>query len=229
MLIAFSGERRAGKDTASKYLERYEFRHLKFAYPIRLALDLRFDLPFHWDWDQDKTIPQRLLDGMTKREALQKYGTEGFDGSIAWIDDGYTVIEIANYLSRLYKRPIKNLERFLECCDRGGFRDKIDDNFWAECLNPSSTGNTSVSDLRFPNEWTVLKNRGGFHIHIIGEKQEETTNHQSEAHQEWLKRHADFIIDNRARSDKFYKELDRVVDEITRIMDSWQQRPLHEQ
>ncbi len=120
-----------------------------------------------------------------------------------------------------------------------GFQKRKDREFlqwlsdWTRSKNPDKLvtlaidkvhhhSNLFISDLRFPNEFNILKKRGWTCIKLIRYVKDErkgtgTHDHPSEysldiiRNDEW-----NFIIDNNGTTEEFYRKLDMVIKSIVR-------------
>lgn len=104
--------------------------------------------------------------------------------------------------------------KFLQYIGTEWARSK-DENIWANILINSITNedrNVYVSDLRFKNEFNILKNNGFINILIIRkhEFEELHQNHESENslndEKNW-----DFIVHNDGSLEEFYNKLDAII------------------
>jgi hypothetical protein len=76
-LVAITGKARAGKDTFAQALVQKGFRRVSFADALKEVTALIADEPVHLYYDDVSKEEYCEALGMTRRQALQKLGTEG--------------------------------------------------------------------------------------------------------------------------------------------------------
>ena len=139
MIIGLCGFQSSGKDTIADYLvKEYGFKRLSFASAIKDILSILFG------WSRDK------LEGLTKedrewREQVDPWWSKRLD------------------MPNLTPRWVLQYWGTEVC--RQGFHDDI----WIAALENrlrQRTGHTVISDVRFPNEVTAIRNAGGAIIWI---------------------------------------------------------------
>lgn len=196
MLIGLTGRKRAGKDTAARYLvQNYRFRSMAFADPLReaaLALDPIVDpeslytsrlseVVERYGWEQAKDeLPE-------VRRTLQRLGTEVVRDRIrpnAWID-----------LLR---------ERVEEVRDKDMTEHQKHPLHYA--LDPELTP-IVITDVRFENEADLITELGGSVVEIHRPGHNPAVDHSSEQGVGW-----DYQVDNVTDSPEvMYRDLDRLV------------------
>lgn len=198
MIIGICGLIGAGKDTAADYLVNFhEFRRDSFAATLKDAVSAVFG------WDRD------LLEGRTKharewREQIDPWWSQRLE------------------MPGLTPRLILQLWGTEVC--RNGFHDDI----WIASLENKlrqTQDNIVISDCRFPNEITAIRNAGGRVIRIVRGPDPEwfkTARFSPEKMKtEWPEIHAseyswavtdfDFIIENNSTIGDLYQELRNLV------------------
>jgi hypothetical protein len=127
--------------------------------------------------------------------------------------------DILHYVQEKCGFPIEKDRRFLQFIGTDWAREK-DPDIWINLLINSipEKGNVFLSDLRFPNELTALKNNGWICVkllrnhHLLNREGTGTVNHSSEilldniSDSQW-----DFIIDNNESEEEFYIKIDKLV------------------
>lgn len=140
MIIGFCGIAGSGKGTLSDmFVEHFEFTKMSFADPLKDATAIMFG------WDR------KLLEGDTKesrefREEIDEFWTNKLPFPV---------------------RPRKILQMMGDEVGRQIFSS----NFWVDCLERKLKDNTSnivVADVRYPNEISMIKRKGGVVVRVIG-------------------------------------------------------------
>ncbi len=212
MIIGISGFIGSGKDTAANYLVGWHgFRRDSFAGALKDAVATVFN------WDRE------LLEGLTPESRLWRDQVDSW-----W----------AKRLNMPHLTPRWVLQHWgTEVC-RGRFHDDI----WIAALENrlrSRSGNTVITDVRFPNEIKTIRNSGGVVIWIkrgdlpiwYEDALRENTTHENEqwlledAHQlmpqKWPKVHASEYswvgttfnseIENNGTVDELYEKLNNLL------------------
>jgi hypothetical protein len=139
MIIGIVGNIGEGKDTVAEYLEtNHNFKRESFAGTLKDAVSAVFG------WDRE------LLEGKTKESREWREQVDQW-----WADK----LKMPNLTPRLVLQLWGT-----EVCRRG-FHDDI----WIASLENklrNITGNVVISDCRFPNEFTTIKNAGGIIIRV---------------------------------------------------------------
>jgi len=188
MIVGFSGKAGSGKDFAAKTLSRIitgnkEIKVYKFADPLKSFCRKVFDwTEDHTDGDLKETPDDN---GVIPRVAMQRLGTE-------W-----------------GRELMDNI--WVECLHRQIYRDVTGFNP-VSASRPGSwrSGRVDVAivtDVRFENEATALKNWGGILIHLDGKEvlDAQHSKHASELSIDAVRDMADLVIDN-SRRDCFHLE-----------------------
>lgn len=218
------GQARSGKDTLAGYLIRnFGFERVGLADPLKRFCKEVFDFTNEQLWGDDRDRPDEryprveMCHGcqtcefrcdhpisktfLTPRYALQKLGTEwGRDcyGDI-WIEYGVRVA-----LTLLH----------------GGFNYK--ERIGLVRTNPGDPPPTGVvfSDLRFRNEFDVIKKAGGFMVRVVRDGfdgEVGVSGHASEAEQKSIKdEEFDLILHNPPGLDNYYKAIDEAFTKVIR-------------
>ena len=196
MIIGLSGYARSGKDTAAEGLQAIGFERVAFADKLReflYALDPII---------AEELVPESLdlltgYDHIYKRIRLQqiidKYGWNG-------------------YKETRYGQEIRALLQRLgtECG-----RSIISDTIWIDAaLNNASAENIVVTDCRFENKASAIKDRGGFVVRINRPGITAVNAHISETSLDnWL---FDHVIENDGFIDKLHADIRNAVRELAR-------------
>lgn len=158
LLIGISGKARSGKDTIGDYLvEKHDLQSYSFAAPIKKAICEMFGIDMSLFEDETKKETVIPFWGYSPRQMAQMLGTEGgrdlFDKNI-WVRrahlDWCALIKSSIAVMRI---------------DRG--------------LYPAIQGMV-VTDVRFENEATWIRNEGGSIIHVSRDSAIKVSNHSSE-------------------------------------------------
>jgi len=179
MIIGINGYAGSGKDTAGEIIkqlqpyERWEIK--KFAGKLKEVASIILGIPTLMFEDQEfkkKTLPQMWSDHgipMTVRDFLQKLGTDG-------LREGLHPNTWVNALMMDYKEQVVNIMN--------------DEGYQLEDRYP----NWIITDCRFPNEATAIKNQGGVIVRINRPGIHAINAHPSETSLDhW---HFDYVIDN---------------------------------
>ena len=179
MIIGINGYAGSGKDTVGEIIkqlqpyERWEIK--KFAGKLKEVASIILGIPtamFEHQEFKKKTLPQMWSNHgmpMTVRDFLQKLGTDG-------LREGLHPNTWVNALMTDYKEQVVNIMN--------------DEGYQLEDRYP----NWVITDCRFPNEATAIKNQGGVIIRINRPGINAVNAHPSETSLDhW---HFDYIIDN---------------------------------
>jgi len=153
MIIGITGKKFAGKDVVADYLIRqHGFVKYKFASPIKnFVADTFLMSDSQINGDQKEVVDERW--GMSGREIQQVFGTE-------------TMREFFPTLNKTFNEIIGNnlwCKRF---------------QYWYESLPKGA--DVVISDVRFLNEFKILKEMGGHILKIKREGLVSTDQHSSE-------------------------------------------------
>jgi hypothetical protein len=140
---------------------------------------------------------------------IKKYG--GVEKSFA-----APLYDILHYAQNTCHFPIEKDRKFLQYVGTEWARTK-DDRIWIKLLLESiskENGNIFISDLRFKNEFDVLKNKGFTMVLLQRDKidihsQDHSSENDLNDEKKW-----DFIIQNNSTLVHFYEELDKIIFKI---------------
>ncbi len=152
-LLAFSGYKQSGKDTAANFLmEAYDFKKIAFATPLKItcAATFRFSYEQLYDDKLKEEIDPRW--GFSPRQALQKVGTELFRD---------------------------NLPKYLPVGE-GEIWKKSFEIWLKELLSRNPKAKVAIVDCRYPDEAHFLRNLGFSIVRIKKEGQDSSDGHCSE-------------------------------------------------
>lgn len=203
MLVGICGFIGSGKDTVADYLvDKHEFERVSFASTLKDACAS----VFHWD--------REMLEGKTKEARTEREKVDEW-----WADR----LGIEDFSPRLA----------LQLVGTDTLRGHFNDDIWILSLEKSlhvTQKNYVISDLRFPNEFKMVKRLGGTIVEVVrGEPPEwvskaeranrgdllEADNMRlrySEVHfSEWARigcTESDVVIDNNGTLDQLYSAVD---------------------
>lgn len=173
MIIAFTGKKRSGKDTAVNYILRNHegYQRYAFADPIKEMCKIAFDWrDIELNGDQKETIDPFY--GISPRQALQFIGTD------------------------LFQKELPRLApNFSEVTDRGIWVRRFIKTFWS--YSDSVRPTFLISDMRFPHEAEVIREllpEENLYIIQINRPGYEGDSHLSETEMESIS--PDFVIEN---------------------------------
>lgn len=179
MIIGINGYAGSGKDTVGEIIKQLQpterWRIKKFAGKLKEVASIILGIPTLMFEDQEfkkKTLPQMWSDHgipMTVRDFLQKLGTDG-------LREGLHPNTWVNALMMDYKEQVVNIMN--------------DEGYQLEDRYP----NWIITDCRFPNEATAIKNQGGVIVRVNRPGIHAINAHPSEISLDhW---HFDYVIDN---------------------------------
>lgn len=181
MIIALTGHQQAGKDTAANYLVyEYDYTHIKFAGRLKQISAMMFG------WTDD------YVNGPLKDRIDPKWGI--------------SPRQFQQFLGDVMK------SRYL-----GKFCPEFDringDSFWVrvveEQLVSIQNDDIVVSDLRFPQEYDMLRRYGATIVRIVRPGFENHDKHWSESFID--KMDVDFQLTNDNTVDKLYVDIDSLL------------------
>jgi hypothetical protein len=196
--IAICGNKGHGKSTAGKYIqERCRNKNIfitAFAEPLKKGCKYFFDLSDEQLEEKKEELDTRW--NVTPRDIFIKFGTELMRENVK-----------KDYLPKLQISQGNSIH--------------IQENFWVALWlmkwNKNKISNNDcvvITDLRFPNEYDLLKKEFGesllvIRVKRIDMKDEEVHKHSSETSNQLIKE--DFIIEN-DMSDSFYEKLKKTLE-----------------
>ena len=178
-IIAFTGRKGCGKDTAAKLFAEHGFINLKFADPLKSMLTaylrgqgLDSETVYRMIEGDLKEITTPFFNGKTPRYAMQTLGTE-------W---GREIIGTNFWADSMEHRLVASAR--------------------------TNVVGVVVTDLRFPNELEVIRRRGGRSVRIVrpNYKNNEFSSHVSETEIDNLI--VDHEIRNDGTVEDFYNNLE---------------------
>ena len=184
-MYGITGLMGSGKSTVVDYLvKEYGFDEYAFAQPIKqIAMIMGFKHIDVYGTQEDKESVNPNM-GISGREFLQKFGTEGM------------------------REMMPQILPDLDLGDFGSPWIKICDNYLKNrnCMNP-----IIISDMRFADEAAYLRDRRACLIKIIRPSNKET-NHRSETEINSIK--ADITIINDGNLDNLYNQIDELFSHV---------------
>lgn len=217
-LIGISGKAGAGKDEVAKMLQ-----HLLHRPDVSYET---FKTLIHYREYQIKKFADKLKDIVClilncTREQLEDREFKGKELGEEWwywymkLDGGYGTVML-NYLSTS-KKELDNYEGLtlikptprllLQLLGTECGRNIIHPNIWVNSLFADFTVDSKwiISDLRFPNEFDAIKERGGIIIRVNRKGFENTGNHESETA---LDNHVfDYTIENNSSLEQLKRDV----------------------
>lgn len=202
MIIGLVGFIESGKNTIAEYLtSTYGFKQESFARALKDILSCIFS------WDRNK------LEGVTTEDRIWRNQID------AWWSQR---LNIPNLTPRMMLQQIgTNL-----------FRDHFDENIWIASLErklQGQTNNTVVTDCRFPNEITSIKQLGGvvirvrrgpdpaWYYDIVNLTSYQEIEQYSTAHNihvsetAWIGQNIDHVIHNDQDLESLYMQVDQLI------------------
>lgn len=172
MIVAFTGKKGHGKDTAAGALEKAPSLHVNFANPVKRTCRDVFGLTV--EEMSNPVLKETKLDRwpfQSPRTIMQLVGTEAFRAiwPDVWINH--------------WERTVK--EYYAEPRNKGGM--------------------VVTTDLRFINEYNIIKKHWGIVIRIVNPRIELTDTHQSETEMDKIT--SDFIIINDGSIEDLHKKV----------------------
>lgn len=182
LIIGLVGKKRHGKTTCAKYLENeYRFKRYAFARPLKtIVCNIVFGTK--WNEEMDDTLKKSTeLIAIDFDELVSRLNAILKDNKLPLLsEDEYSLLqELAQ------KQPCSQLfRRALQIIGTEIFR-KRDESFWIAQLIKSislepSTSKIVVEDVRFMNEFDVLRDRNAFMIGLVNLNENSSDKHASE-------------------------------------------------
>lgn len=204
MIVAFTGTKGSGKDTAGAHLiKQYEFERRAFADPLKKAVAALFNIPF-WEIEQHKNDD-------TVHVAVGYKNKPTFHES----SDGITPNAPSQMPDNMWS-PISSYS-FREMLQRFGTemgRDVFGTDFWVDLTLPVggyyAGRKIVITDCRFQNEVDRIHEIGGMVCRIIRPDTTEEVSHASEA--TTLLKGIDYEIGNDTTMSDFLAEVDTMLD-----------------
>lgn len=200
MLVAITGKKGSGKDTAADYLcNHYGFEKYSLADPIKKAIQHLFQLDKDQLWGDRKDEMDSSY-GLTPRKIMQVFGGE-------FIDD-----MLYDLIPELEKKvPRGMLKVFL--FKKWNFMKTYFDSVLSDALDFNSDYrnhlyNVVISDMRYVIESEAINDMGGIIWKVVRPDLEGDDDHASESEVDDIK--ADELLMN----DGSIQELHQLIDEI---------------
>lgn len=183
-LIALTGFKRCGKDTAGLYLiENHNYIKYSFAGALKTACSEIF----MFDYEQTEGSKKEDFDerwNINPRKVFQRFGTEIFRDSL-----------------ELFFPEMKHLKNNFWI-----YRFKI---WYQEQVKKNPNVRIVVSDVRFQNEADIIKELGGIIIKVHRKNIDNSDSHISELN--ILNINADYDIKNDSSIENYYKNLKSIL------------------
>lgn len=154
MIIGITGLKTSGKDTSADYLLKTipNSHKLSFADPLKSACRELFGFNNAQLYGDKKETPDEFWFGLTPRKVMQFFGTE----------------LVRNHMGELH--------------------EQIGNNFWIKCMEKQMSNVVEsetnaviiIPDVRFENEFQMIKRHGGIIIRINRPGLDQTDMHESE-------------------------------------------------
>lgn len=172
MIVAFSGRKFAGKDTAAEGLiKRHKFIRVSLADELKDIASMVFHIPRSFMDDPDKK--ERLF------ESPIIISSTHLEDLVDRLEaDGFRVSEVAqkNIFSEFLGTPLTSIRQTLQMLGTDICRTYIKDTIWLEYFDrrvSKISGNVVVTDARFKNERDHLKKLGAVLVLVKRENKDE--------------------------------------------------------
>ena len=192
LIIAFTGEARVGKSTASSHLQKaWDFQEYPLAFPIKKATSHLFG----WSMDRIENHKEEVDPeyGISPREVLQALGTDFSQHLLSSKYPDYAKVTGRNLF-------VKRFHSFLRVANHN---------------------RVVIPDLRFPHERNYLTLSFPRAIIVKIERDRDlripkpvTNNHESEMHIDEIE--ADFFVTNNGSFKHLFYQLDEILDQVLR-------------
>ena len=218
--IGLHGKKRAGKDTVAQHLLKFEiFKHYevkKFAGTLKQMCSVvtRQPIEVFTDGDLYDTIvtwPNKYTMDDALPEILRLISFDEKIWGMNFMELAYRIEPVLFGIRDALRCGDYTSRRLQQELGTDFFRNRIDNDFWIKCLG--SMDNTIISDMRFPNEYTAIKEAGGFLVKIVGGHQNDPMSHDDHPSEtaldhveEW-----DFVINNDESVTKLQMEARRLA------------------
>lgn len=220
MIIAITGYAGSGKDTIGEYIQqKYNYKRFAFADMIKRLCSVTFNNDEEYYHNQDlKLIPmnfnfdyqakQRWVKFLTSDMKIDRQkASELFEIAYKYCSDGS---EVNNRVITTTSRNViqKIGEETLKKC--------YDYDIWLKFC-PSGETFTVITDMRFPDEYKLVKDLNGVVIKVTNTNNKQSKmNHVSESFIDNI--NADYYIDNDGINiDNLYKSVDNVLNNLEGI------------
>lgn len=190
-IIAFTGYKQSGKDTAANYLVReHSYKKIAFADPIREICE--------------KLNP--IVGDMVLDYHLGSYGVQANIYQVRY----NVAVDYFGYDKAKNRYP--EMRRILQKIGTEVGREMFDENIWVDwALSRMKRGdNIAVSDLRFKNEEEAIRSMGGWIIRLVREDLD--SDHPSETEIQNID--ADWTIINEYAKSTLYSKIDDFLREL---------------
>lgn len=227
VIVCMSGKAGSGKDTVADYLvEKYGFKRMAFADPLRDIVQLVFALDYNSVWDRKlRELPLKHLPNYTTNEVVKWYVDEGFKDFPNISDEDLQVLKqsygwIGKDIEELHNDDrYWSVRKLLQFIGTEMFRNLINRDTWVmnfvQRLEPGV--NYVLTDVRFPNEMDWVKTKFGGKV-VFTEvvrpgcdgKGVGIENHESERY----KLPADIVFQNDGTLEELYKKIENFMNDI---------------
>ena len=188
VLIGVHGKPRSGKDTLATHLvEKYKLLRYGPSMPVKVATAAMFDIPIEYLYDDKMKDAFDAFWQMSYREMAQKVGKES-------IRD----IFVEDFWMRHTEKMWIEVQKGLPIID-----------ILAEAHN--TYNGMILADIRYANEVTWVKDRGGIVIFVTRENRGYVANEQHAAEKGLDLALADIIVPNNGTIEQLYSYTDLIV------------------
>lgn len=190
-IIGISGKKRAGKDTAAKYLATKGYEVRAFATPLKAALLALNPL-----------VEITETDTQNADDSLDFYFGHGY----------FRVADIVSKVGYEVAKEIAEVRRLLQYLGTEAGRDIHGENLWVGAFNKAWEEDeflpAVVSDVRFPNEAEYIRSRGGIVINIT---KDTTTDDLHTSESGLCSEYYNYLVTNNGSLTELYNQLDEIV------------------
>ena len=224
-IIAISGWKRSGKDTAAEFLiEKHGFTRISFADPLKDMVAEEYEIERSWLDDPEYkeaplvNLPIEPRDEFTKmlhtflvREFRTKDG-DGPDGGEFKIEDGKMKSLISGNWEQLYQTP-----RSLAIL-KGSVNRSVRTDYWVKkAIQAMKDGNTNafvISDLRYKSELDQLRKAFKNSLTTIRINRFDTNPSPDPSENDLNDGKFDHVIENRDTKKAFFEQLKEIMSKI---------------
>jgi len=180
-VIAFTGKKGVGKDTAAEFFLEKGYAHVKFARPLKEIVARSFGIPMRFLEQaefKDKPFPEPFKpNGATLSRLIDNLGKYKYN-----LHKKVKREAIKEVLFREYKTP----REILQVVGTDIARNIVSNTYWTDKTDIIIQGwlvrdiPVVITDVRFPNEVDIVKKYEGEVIEITRETEKSEDNHISE-------------------------------------------------